>query len=140
VLIKNDNINPAATSLTASMRTPPRSSSRSLTALVYLCARGLRDAGTVKDSERRPTQQRADRRNLGRATSSLTSASKPLPQGEWKHHRATRGFVPVAPMCRGAYICLASVAVAASTGTLVHVLSLDSRIGSLVAIAPERPR
>ena len=28
-----------------------------------------------------------------------------LPQGEWKRHRATHGFVPVAPMCRGAYIC-----------------------------------
>ena len=73
-LSKNDNINLAATSLTASIAYAaalvghePRQPG---TALVYLCAHEeLRDAGTVKDLARRPSQQRADLLNLGRATS-----------------------------------------------------------------------
>jgi hypothetical protein len=145
VSIKNDTISLAATSLTASVANAAelvgREPRQPGTALVDLCAHeGLRDAGTVKDLERRPTRQRVDRLNLGSATSSLTAASKPLPQGEGKHRRATHGFAPVAPMCRGANLCLASVAVAATPMTLVRVLSLDSRFGLRIAIAPQRPR
>jgi hypothetical protein len=62
VFIKNDTVNLAATSSTASIANvvalvghEPRQPG---TALVYLCAHEeLRDAGTVKDLERRPTQQ-----------------------------------------------------------------------------------
>jgi hypothetical protein len=100
VFIKNDNINLAATSLTAPIANTAalvgREPRQPGTALVYLCAHEeLSDAGTVKDLERRPTQQRADRLNLGRATSSLTSACRPqvraslFRDGEWTHHRAT---------------------------------------------------
>ena len=122
-LSKTTTSNLAATSLTASIANAaalvePR---RLGTALVNLCAhQKLRDAGTVKDLERRPTQQRADRLNLGRATSSLTSACR-LPART--------------SLCRKA-----SGIVRRHPRTLVRVLSLDSKNGSRIAIAWQRPR
>jgi hypothetical protein len=103
VSIKNDNINLPATSWTASIANAaalvehePR---RLGVALVYLCAHEeSRVAGTVKDLARRPSQQRADRLNLGRATSSLTAACRP--QARASLFRKASGRIIVQPRLR----------------------------------------
>jgi hypothetical protein len=123
MFVQNDNTNLAATSLTASIANAAALVEHELrqlrTALVYLWARE-----STRRSVRRVAGRGIARRwNRGgfRETANpaksrsvepwprdifadggmpARSSSKHLPEGEWKRHRATRGFALVAPMDR----------------------------------------